>query len=98
VPPTLHASLIARLDRLGGAAREVAQIGAVLGREFSYELIEPVAQRTSAELQNALSRLTEAGLLFCRGVAPNSSYLARSNETETPNCAPRSIRRSGFMG
>jgi len=53
----------------------VAQIGAVLGREFSYELIEPVAQRSSAELQNALSQLTEAGLLFCRGVAPNSSYL-----------------------
>jgi class 3 adenylate cyclase len=75
VPPTLHASLIARLDRIGGSAREVAQIGAVLGREFSYELIEPVAQRSSAELQDALSRLTEAGLLFCRGVAPNSSYL-----------------------
>jgi class 3 adenylate cyclase/tetratricopeptide (TPR) repeat protein len=75
VPPTLHASLIARLDRIGAAAREVAQIGAVLGREFSYELIQPVAQRSSAELQNALSRLTEAGLLFCRGVAPNSSYL-----------------------
>lgn len=75
VPPTLQASLIARLDRIGSAAREVAQIGAVLGREFSYELIEPVAQRSSAELQNALSRLTEAGLLFCRGMAPNSSYL-----------------------
>jgi predicted ATPase len=75
VPPTLHASLIARLDRIGGAAREVAQIGAVLGREFSYELIKPVAQRSSAELENALSRLTESGLLFCRGVAPNFSYL-----------------------
>ena len=75
MPPTLHASLVARLDRIGGAAREVAQIGAVLGREFSYELIEPVAQRNSAELENALSRLTEAGLVFCRGVAPNSSYL-----------------------
>jgi len=66
VPPTLHASLIARLDRIGGAAREVAQIGAVVGREFSYELIEPVAGRSGAELQDALSRLTEAGLLFCR--------------------------------
>jgi class 3 adenylate cyclase/tetratricopeptide (TPR) repeat protein len=75
VPPTLHASLIARLDRIGGAAREVAQIGAVLGREFSYELIQPVAQHSGAELQGALSRLTETGLLFCRGVAPNSSYL-----------------------
>jgi class 3 adenylate cyclase/tetratricopeptide (TPR) repeat protein len=75
VPPTLHASLIARLDRIGGAAREVAQIGAVIGREFSYALIQPMAQRSSAELENALSRLTEAGLLFCRGAAPNSSYL-----------------------
>jgi class 3 adenylate cyclase len=75
VPATLHASLVARLDRIGGAAREVAQIGAVLGREFGYGLIEPVAERSSAELRDALSRLTEVGLLFCRGVAPNSSYL-----------------------
>src|SRR6266853_728272 len=44
VPSTLHASLIARLDRIGTAAKEVAQVGAVLGREFSYELIGPVAQ------------------------------------------------------
>ena len=45
IPATLHASLIARLDRLGPVAKEVAQIGAVIGREFSYELIQPVAQR-----------------------------------------------------
>ena len=54
VPATLHASLMARLDRLGPAAKETAQIGAVLGREFSYELIEPVAQRPERELQAAL--------------------------------------------
>jgi predicted ATPase len=75
VPPTLHASLTARLDRIGGAAREIAQIGAVLGREFSYELIEPVAQRPEPELRAGLGQLTEAGLLFCRGVPPRSSYL-----------------------
>jgi hypothetical protein len=75
VPSTLHASLIARLDRIGPAAKEVAQIGAVLGREFSYELIEPVAQRHGAELQAALTQLTEAGLLFCRGAPPYASYL-----------------------
>jgi class 3 adenylate cyclase/predicted ATPase len=75
IPATLHASLIARLDRLGTAAKEVAQIGAVLGREFTYELILPVAQRSEAELAAALGRLTEAGLLFCRGVPPQSSYL-----------------------
>src|SRR5205814_4122154 len=72
---TLHASLIARLDRIGTAAKEVGQIGAVFGREFSYELIEPVAKRSEAELRDALNRLTEAGLLFCRGTPPHSSYL-----------------------
>jgi predicted ATPase len=75
VPATLHASLMARLDRLGPAAKEIAQIGAVLGREFAYELIEPVAQRPERELQAALGQLTDAGLLFCRGTAPHSSYL-----------------------
>ena len=75
VPATLHASLMARLDRLGPAAKEVAQIGAVIGREFGYELIEPVAQRPDAELQAGLDRLADAGLLFCRGIAPHSSYL-----------------------
>ena len=75
IPATLHASLIARLDRLGTAPKEVAQVGSVLGRGFTYELIGPVAQRGEAELHGALARLTEAGLLFCRGVPPQSSYL-----------------------
>jgi class 3 adenylate cyclase/tetratricopeptide (TPR) repeat protein len=75
VPATLYASLMARLDRLGPAAKEVAQIGAVLGREFAYELIEPVAQRDEDELQAVLGQLNDAGLLFCRGTAPHSSYL-----------------------
>ena len=75
VPATLHASLMARLDRLGPAAKEVAQIGAVLGREFAYELIEPVGQRDERELQAGLNQLSEAGLLFCRGIAPHASYL-----------------------
>jgi class 3 adenylate cyclase len=75
VPATLHASLIARLDRIGAAAKEVAQIGAVLGREFPYELVEVVAQRSQAELQAALARLTEAGLLFSRGAPPHAFYL-----------------------
>jgi class 3 adenylate cyclase/predicted ATPase len=73
IPATLQASLIARLDRLGTAAKEVAQVGAVLGREFSYELIEQVARRR--DLNRALEQLTDAGLLFCRGTAPQSSYL-----------------------
>ena len=75
VPATLHASLMARLDRLGPAPKEIAQIGAVLGREFAYELIEPVAQRPEKELQVSLDQLSDAGLLFCRGTAPHASYL-----------------------
>jgi predicted ATPase len=75
VPATLHASLMARLDRLGPSPKEIAQIGAVLGREFAYELIEPVAQRSERELQAALDQLGDAGLLFCRGTAPHASYL-----------------------
>jgi predicted ATPase len=75
IPATLHASLIARLDRLGPLAKEVGQIGAVIGREFDYDLIEQVAQRPAAELRMGVDRLAEAGLLFCRGVAPQSSYL-----------------------
>src|SRR6516162_8883386 len=75
IPAPLHASLIARLDRLGPAAKEVAQIGAVIGREFSYELIQPMARRPQPDLEAALDRLTDAGLLFCRGTPPHSSYL-----------------------
>ena len=75
VPATLHASLIARLDRIGPAAKEVAQIGSVLGREFTYELIERLAARPKPDLDSALAQLTEAGLLFCRGVPPESAYL-----------------------
>jgi class 3 adenylate cyclase len=74
VPPSLHASLMARLDRLG-AAKEIAQIGAVLGREFSYALLAAVACKSHSALQSALDRLTAAGLLFRQGVPPHASYL-----------------------
>ena len=50
VPPTLHASLVARLDRIGAAAREVAQVGAALGREFGYDLIRQVRSRGNDKL------------------------------------------------
>jgi class 3 adenylate cyclase/tetratricopeptide (TPR) repeat protein len=78
IPPTLQQSLAARLDRLG-SAREVAQIGAVLGREFSYALLSAVATAAeigygNAALQTALDRLTEADLLFVEGVAPEATY------------------------
>jgi predicted ATPase/class 3 adenylate cyclase len=75
VPSTLHASLIARLDRIGSAAKEIAQVCSVLGRGFTYELIERSAARPKPDLNGALAQLTEAGLLFCRGVPPESAYL-----------------------
>jgi class 3 adenylate cyclase/predicted ATPase len=75
VPATLHASLMARLDRLGSAAKEVAQVGAVLGREFSYELLAPVAQRNAVELDAALDQLVIAGLAFRRGTPPQATFL-----------------------
>jgi predicted ATPase len=74
VPASLHASLMARLDRLG-AAKEVAQIGAVIGREFSQALLAAVASQKEAELNSSLDRLVAAGLLFRQGVSPYASYL-----------------------
>jgi predicted ATPase len=71
----LHASLLARLDRLGPTAKEIAQIGAAIGREFSYELLAAVARRGEAELQDALRRLVDAGLVFQRGVPPDAVFL-----------------------
>ena len=65
---------MARLDRLG-PAREIAQIGAAIGREFSHALLSAVVSKPKPELASALDRLIGAGLLFRRGVPPHSSYL-----------------------
>src|SRR5262249_58961098 len=74
IPSTLHDSLMARLDRLS-AARELAQLGAVLGREFSYELLQAVASVDETTLQQGLARLVEAELLYQRGLPPRSRYI-----------------------
>ena len=74
VPASLHASLMARLDRLG-PAKEVAQIGSAIGREFSHALLASVALKSEAELGSALDRLIQAGLLFRQGAPPQASYL-----------------------
>jgi predicted ATPase/class 3 adenylate cyclase len=74
VPASLHAPLMARLDRLG-PAREVAQIGAAIGREFSHALLDAVVRKPEAELQSALDRLITSGLLFRQGVPPHANYL-----------------------
>ena len=73
VPASLHASLMARLDRLG-PAKEVAQIGAAIGREFSHPLLAAVVLKPRTELDAALARLIAAGLLFRQGVPPHASY------------------------
>ena len=73
VPASLHASLMARLDRLG-PAKEVAQIGAAVGREFSHALLQAVVRKPETELRSALDRLVTAGLLFRQGVPLHASY------------------------
>ena len=81
IPPTLRQSLAARLDRLG-SAREIAQIGAVLGRSFSYALLRDVASHVEpaqrkldqASLESALAILVDADLLFVDGAPPEATY------------------------
>ena len=74
VPASLHASLLARLDRLG-PAKELAQIGAVIGREFSHALLAAVLRKPDDELQPVVERLMAAGLLFRQGLPPHATYL-----------------------
>ena len=73
IPPTLQQSLAARLDRLG-PVREVAQIGSVIGRGFSYGLLRDVAGMEDAALQAALDRLAEADIVLVQGAPPASDY------------------------
>jgi predicted ATPase len=73
IPVTLHDSLMARLDRLG-PAKEVIQIGAVIGNEFSYELLHAVHPMGAEELQSALHSATDAELVYVRGIAPEATY------------------------
>ncbi|OKO89138.1 hypothetical protein AC629_07295 [Bradyrhizobium sp. NAS80.1] len=73
VPASLHASLMARLDRLG-PAKELAQIGAAIGRGFSHFLLSAVVRKPEAELQSALDRLISAGLLLRREGTPYATY------------------------
>jgi class 3 adenylate cyclase/tetratricopeptide (TPR) repeat protein len=75
VPATLHASLMARLDRLGPAAKDAAQTGAAIGREFGFGLLASVTDLPEPQLRKALDRLANSGLLFVRGTPPQSSYI-----------------------
>jgi predicted ATPase len=74
IPATLQDALMARLDRLA-VVKAVAQLGAVLGREFAYELLQAVAPLDEATVQQALTRLVEAELLYQRGLPPQATYV-----------------------
>ena len=91
VPSSLQGSLLARLDRLAGA-KQVAQIGAVIGREFSYELLAAVAPMPDPALVEGLERLVAAGLLFARGRPPEAFY--RFKHSLVQDTAYESLLRS----
>src|SRR5207247_6476836 len=87
VPASLHASLMARLDRLG-PAKEVAQIGAAIGREFSHALLAAVVREPEAQLHPALDRLVGTGLLFVGlGDEHSSDGLWSVSRKPTPSTA-----------
>ena len=86
--PTLHASLIARLDRLGPIAKEVGQIGAVLGREFGYDLIEAVAQRPAAELRSGSTGSPRPGCCSAAGSRRNPPICSSTRWCRMPPTAP----------
>jgi len=73
IPATLRDSLTARLDRLG-PAKELAQIAAVIGREFSFELLQAVGSMGEMELQSTLEKLVDTELIYARGIAPEATY------------------------
>jgi predicted ATPase len=74
IPSTLHDSLMARLDRLG-PAKQIAQLGAVVGREFAYEVLQAVSPMEETTLQHGLAQLVEAELLYQRGLPPQARYM-----------------------
>jgi predicted ATPase len=74
IPATLQDALMARLDRLG-PAKEIAQLGATLGREFSYELLHAVSSLDEGSLQHGLKQLVAAELVYQRGLFPQATYL-----------------------
>ena len=91
IPATLHGSLMARLDRLE-PVREVAQIGAVIGREFSHEMLVAVAPLPPAQVEQALARLIDAGLVFRHGTPPQARY--RFKHALVQETAYRTLLRS----
>lgn len=95
MPTTLNASLMARLDRLG-STKSLAQTAALLGREFSFELLAAVSERPAPELSQGLHQLVSAGLLRRRGIAPQARYVFRHAllQAAAEESLLRSARRS----
>jgi class 3 adenylate cyclase/ABC-type lipoprotein export system ATPase subunit len=91
VPLTLQDSLMARLDRLG-RAKDIAQIASVIGRQFSYALLEAIAGTSDIDLRSALARLRESGLIFEAGNDGESSY--SFNHSLVQEAAYESLSRS----
>ena len=88
VPASLHASLMARLDRLG-PAKEVAQIWVSDWARFSHALLASVVSKPATELGSALDRLIAAGLLFRQGLPPHASYLFKHALVQDGDCVRR---------
>jgi DNA-binding winged helix-turn-helix (wHTH) protein/class 3 adenylate cyclase/predicted ATPase len=94
IPTTLHDSLMTRLDRLG-SAKQVAQLGAVVGREFAYEILQAVAPLEEATLQQGLAQLVTAELLYQRGFPPQARYMFKHAliQEAAYESIPKSTRR-----
>jgi tetratricopeptide (TPR) repeat protein len=82
VPATVHDVLTARIDRLPEGAKRVLQVGSVMGREFSWELVQAVAERPEPELVAHIEALTDAELVYERGVPPEATYLFKHALTQ----------------
>jgi len=94
IPTSLHDSLMARLDRLA-SVRHVAQIGAAIGREFSYALLRAVSRVSEGELEAALARLVASELVFQRGAPPDAVYSFKHTlvQDAAHSSLPRSVRQ-----
>ena len=94
IPLTLQQSLAARLDRLG-PAREVAQVGGVLGRDFVYGLLRDIAEIDEPTLEASLNRLADADVLFVEGAPPDATYRfnMRSSGTRPTRASSRAAAR-----
>jgi class 3 adenylate cyclase/predicted ATPase len=95
IPATLQDSLMARLDRLV-TAKGIAQIGAIIGRQFSYALLQTVSQLDESTLQRALGRLVEAELVYQRGLPPQATYIFKHALIQ--DTASQSLLRSTRQG